>query len=109
MDLNSSSTTRPVTIAYPTLTFPGFALAYSTTSLSDLAGNFKLAENCSACVVNKLTGVKLLIGSYGSAVYNAWFIVSAKSTDCKRVYPSGGDLATSCAPITPLAPGRLSM
>jgi hypothetical protein len=53
-------------------------------------------------------GVKSRTVSYGRVVNSVGLVVRFPDEIINSVYPSGGALATTSAPMIPLAPGRLS-
>ena len=73
-------------------------------SLSVFTGTDGLTISARGCIAVRATGTKSLSVAYGSRVYSAGLITIVPVLASSRVWPSGADFITSCAPTVPPAP-----
>src|SRR5262245_31167265 len=81
---------------------------YSTSSGTVFTGTPGLVKRKNPNRPTSEIGVKSFTGSYGGAFRDAGTQDMAVLVPKKSVYPSGGDLRTASAAITPSPPGRAS-
>ena len=96
------------TPAVPQLSLPGLALAWATSSGSELTGREGCTASSSVPSVNWVTGTRSLSGSNG-VLRRCGRITTLREGVTTKVYPSGGDFTAASRPSAPDAPPRFSI
>ena len=94
--------------AEPKLIVPGLDLASAISSFTLLAGTDGCTTTSCGPLATLVTAMKSLTGSNGSCLYMCGLTVKMLPDVIRMVCPSGGDLATTSAPMLPPAPARFS-